>query len=79
MIDIADKMEKIADAAGYTDGTDTPLGEQCREAAKTIRDLRSQVERMKGALCMIVGLDGRHDLIDAQKFASSALSSTERT
>jgi len=37
-----------------------------------------QVERMKDALCMIVGLGGRHDLIDAQKFASSALSSTER-
>ena len=41
-----------------------------------IADLRIAVERMKGALCMIVGLGGRHDLIDAQKFASSALSST---
>lgn len=43
MIDLVEKLKKIADAAGYTDGTDTPLGEQVRAAAVEIERLRAPI------------------------------------
>lgn len=57
MLDIAEKMRRIADAARRADGTDTPLGEQCREAADAIERLtrgrdeaRAENERLREAL-----------------------------
>jgi hypothetical protein len=39
-MDIVRKLENIADASLRVDGTDMPLGEQCREAAREIERLR---------------------------------------
>jgi hypothetical protein len=45
MTDIVRKLENIADASMRIDGTDIPLGEQCREAAREIERLRTAAER----------------------------------
>lgn len=47
MMDITQKLENIADASMRIDGTDCPLGEQCREASSEIERLRAEVERLK--------------------------------
>jgi len=39
-MDLIEKLKRIADASGYTDGTDTPLGEQTRAAALEIANYR---------------------------------------
>jgi hypothetical protein len=41
MADIVEKMVRTADASRREDGSDTPLGDQCREAASEIERLRS--------------------------------------
>lgn len=49
MIDITEKLIKIADASRRADGSDIPLGEQCREAAAEISSLRKRVVDLEGA------------------------------
>lgn len=41
MTDIVERMIRIADASKRDDGTDIPLGQQCREAASEIERLRA--------------------------------------
>ncbi len=41
MGDIVERLTRIADASRREDGTDIPLGEQCREAASEIKRLRA--------------------------------------
>lgn len=44
--DVAVLLTRIADAARREDGSDIPLGEQCRAAAAEIMRLRAEVERL---------------------------------
>jgi hypothetical protein len=51
MSDIAADLVKIADASRRADGTDIPLGEQCREAAAEIERLREALRNIHAVAC----------------------------
>lgn len=46
MVDIVERLSKIADASRRADGTDIPLGEEVRAGAAEILRLRAEVERL---------------------------------
>jgi len=50
MIDIVERLTREADAARRADGTDSPLGDDLRQAAAEITRLRALVEEMGKAL-----------------------------
>jgi hypothetical protein len=58
-MDIVTKLRNIADASRREDGTDIPLGEQCREAADEIERLRL-IEEAAISLCDEVREHGTH-------------------
>lgn len=50
MSDIPYNLERIADASRRADGSDIPLGAQCREAAAALRAAAAEIERLMKAL-----------------------------
>ncbi len=53
MIDIVERLTREADAARRADGTDSPLGDDLRQAAAEITRLRALVEEMGKGLVRI--------------------------
>jgi hypothetical protein len=49
MRDIVERLTRIADAARRADGSDIPLGSECREAAAELTALRARLAELEGA------------------------------
>lgn len=79
-IDIAGAMILVADASKRADGSDTPLGEQCRQAADEIIRLRAALASARNEALERAALwhDYKADYIDALPFRSSANRDAQR-
>lgn len=71
---IARNMNAIAMASQRADGTDIPLGEQCREAARMVMDqaatiaaMKAEIKRLTRAAALSDLIAGDADLIDGGK------------
>lgn len=67
---IVERLTRIADASRRDDGSDIPLGEQCREAATIISELQAERDRLNKEL------QQQYQEADAQMYQRQAAESS---